>query len=477
MTDNGNRSSLDDLSSHSGYIHPHSLSSKDEHSDHDAPRPLHQDNESQPVGPGDFPEGGLRAWLTVLGGTIVTFCTFGVVQSFGVYQDYYTRNTLQSLSASKISLIGSMQVFLVFAIGLPAGRWFDMGYFHHCLLSGTAIYTFSVFMLSLVKPHHYYQNLLAQGVGMGLGMGLMFLPSLTITSHYFRRKRSMAMGLVVAGSSIGGVVYPILLNNVFSRSSGFGWGVRAVGFMDLGLLIIANLIMKTRLPPKKKMQGEGATFRKVLTDVPYLIYMLGGFLVFWGVFVPFFYLQLYAALHGVNPTITKYSITIMNVASIFGRTVPNIAADFMGPLNVIIPSTFISACLIFAMFGAVNVTGVICFGIFYGFFSGGMVSIVAPCAGSFVTHADLSDLGIRISMLSFALSLALLTGNPIAGALLTSNHQWHRPLIFAAVSSDHLFFRKYTRLMFCLQVSLFLGAACHIAIWKTISRRRGSIKI
>jgi len=56
----------------------------------------------------DFPEGGLRAWLTVIGGyashslrswasfliqytfrTMVAFCTFRVVQSFGVYQDYY----------------------------------------------------------------------------------------------------------------------------------------------------------------------------------------------------------------------------------------------------------------------------------------------------------------------------------------------------------------------------------------------------
>lgn len=55
-----------------------------------------------------FPEGGMQAWLTVIGGCVydpstrtdllqciksrsmVTFCTFGVVQSFGVYQDYYT---------------------------------------------------------------------------------------------------------------------------------------------------------------------------------------------------------------------------------------------------------------------------------------------------------------------------------------------------------------------------------------------------
>ena len=56
-------------------------------------------------------------------------------------------------------------------------------------------------MLSLVQPHHYYQNILAQGVGMGLGMGLIFIPSLTVTSHYFRVKRSIAMGFVIAGTN------------------------------------------------------------------------------------------------------------------------------------------------------------------------------------------------------------------------------------------------------------------------------------
>jgi hypothetical protein len=97
-------------------------------------------------------------------------------------------------------------------------------------------------MLSLAQPHHYYQNFLSQGVGMGIGMGLMFLPSLTVTSHYFRARRSLAMGLVVAGmlklsedlivptnawigSSVGGCLYPVLLNNVFQKR-GFGTGVR-----------------------------------------------------------------------------------------------------------------------------------------------------------------------------------------------------------------------------------------------------------
>ena len=40
--------------------------------------------------PTTYPEGGLAGWLTVFGGSMILFCTFGAVQSFGVYQDYYT---------------------------------------------------------------------------------------------------------------------------------------------------------------------------------------------------------------------------------------------------------------------------------------------------------------------------------------------------------------------------------------------------
>jgi MFS family permease len=99
-------------------------------------------------------------------------------------------------------------------------------------------------MLSLTKPHKYFQTFLSQGVGMGLGMGLMFIPALSITSHYFRKRRSVAIGYVFAGwkyrifsdptdnnknrsgSSIGGIIYPIMLNHLFHDKAGFAWAVR-----------------------------------------------------------------------------------------------------------------------------------------------------------------------------------------------------------------------------------------------------------
>lgn len=53
-------------------------------------------------------------------------------------------------------------------------------------------------MLSLVQAHHFYQALLSQGFGMGIASGMLFLPSLGLASHYFRRRRAVAIGIMVS---------------------------------------------------------------------------------------------------------------------------------------------------------------------------------------------------------------------------------------------------------------------------------------
>ncbi len=68
-------------------------------------------------------------------------------------------------------------------------------------------------MLSLVQPHHYYQNILAQGLGMGLGMGVMFLPTLSIPAHYFKAHRTTATGVMLCGK------YRTIPNNVYKSHS------------------------------------------------------------------------------------------------------------------------------------------------------------------------------------------------------------------------------------------------------------------
>ena len=72
---------------------------------------------------------------------LVTFSTFGYASSFGVFQDLYTVNG--AASDSNISWIGSIQLSLLFMLGIVSGRLLDAGYFRHIMICGTILYEFS----------------------------------------------------------------------------------------------------------------------------------------------------------------------------------------------------------------------------------------------------------------------------------------------------------------------------------------------
>lgn len=66
-------------------------------------------------------------------------------------------------------------------------------------------------MLSLAKPQQLYQIILSQGFGLGIGVGMLYLPGLAVIAHHFAKYRTVAMGIVMTGSSCGGVMFPIMI--------------------------------------------------------------------------------------------------------------------------------------------------------------------------------------------------------------------------------------------------------------------------
>ena len=94
-----------------------------------------------------------------------------------------------------------MQSFLVVIVGIVAGPLFDMGYLRHLMFLGCAMIVFGMMMLSLASS--YYQVFLSQGICVGLGAGLVYIPAIALISTQFTTKRGFAIGCASAGSSIG----------------------------------------------------------------------------------------------------------------------------------------------------------------------------------------------------------------------------------------------------------------------------------
>lgn len=136
----------------------------------------------------------------------------GILNTFGVFQTYYESGDLFQESSSNISWIGSVQSVCVLFVGAATGPVFDRGYLRVLLIVGSFGVVFGFMMLSICKE--FWQALLAQGFCIGLGGGMLFVPSVAIMPTYFNTRLGLAVGLAAAGSSTGGTKTPSTLQKI-----------------------------------------------------------------------------------------------------------------------------------------------------------------------------------------------------------------------------------------------------------------------
>lgn len=134
--------------------------------------------------------------------------------------------------------------------------------------------------------------------------------------------------------------------------------------------------------------------------------------------VLFFYIQSYAIAGITDPNTAFYLLSILNAGSIFGRIVPNFLADRTGPLNMIVPCAFIAGILVLCLIATHTVAPLIVICALYGFFSGTFVSL-PPTIFVHLTK-NRAMIGTRMGMGFSIVSVGLLIGTPISGAILNA---------------------------------------------------------
>jgi len=377
--------------------------------------------------PGPPPDGGFPAWSQAFLAHLAIFNTWGFINSFGIFQTYYT--TALGKPPSTISWIGSVQIWLLFFIGTFSGRALDAGYFRAVFILGQLMQIVGVFATSWATT--YWQVFLAQGLCTGIGNGLVFCPSFALLSGYFARNRALAIGVAASGSATGGVVFPAIAERLLP-TLGFPWTVRVIGFVMLGTMSLTVPFFRARTPPRKRGPlVEWAAF----TEMPYLLFSISMFLVFWGLYFAFYYIGSFTrdALGASQQTSIKV-LMVMNGVGAPGRLIPGFVADrYFGPLNTFLPFVLMSSVLLYCWAAVSSVGGSYAFAVVYGFFAAGIQSLFLATLSSLTT--DPTKMGVRMGMVLTVISLATLTGQPLAGALIQSDAgRYLKAQMFAASS-------------------------------------------
>ncbi|KAK4154821.1 major facilitator superfamily domain-containing protein [Chaetomidium leptoderma] len=355
-------------------------------------------NETLELTPFVPPDGGRDAWMTVAGGWLCQFCSFGFVNSLGSIQYIYEKEILTHESSLSDS-------------GLT------------CLERGPYLSrpSFSVGgLIALSFATEYWQIFLAQSVCFGLGAAGTFISGLVAAGQYFKKRRALVMGIVASGSSCGGLVFPIMLARLFDQI-GFRQTLRYTALMIGILLAIANLLVSSPVPPKglagRRSLMSFATFKKPT----YLLFVTGSFLFFWGLFGPFDYLPLFTSEHPATQSIALYTVAILNGASIFGRILPNIYSDRVGSsVWIITACALLSAVSVLVIWLPVyyypSAGGLVVFVVVFGFASGAFISLMTPALLEVAGGHTNDDLSVMIGTFFAIIAIASLTGLPVQGA-------------------------------------------------------------
>ncbi|KZF21899.1 MFS general substrate transporter [Xylona heveae TC161] len=407
----------------------HNLPDPGEEPDAELEKALDQHEKPPPaLDPSAFPDGGAKAWLAVLGGFFCMFCSFGWINCIGVFQDYYTTHMLKQYSPSVVAWIPSLEAFMMFFGGPFIGAIYDNFGPRYLLLAGSFFHVFGIMMTSLAKK--YYQFILAQGICSALGASCVFYPAMTCVSTWFFKKRALAMGIMASGSSLGGVIFPIMVEHLIGDVD-FGWTMRICGFLILALLTISNATLTSRLPPTRKPVVL-SDFVTPFTEVPFVLVTFGGFLFFFGMFLPFNFVISEAVEIGMSQRLAGYLLAVLNADSTFGRIIPGYLGDKLGRFNVLTVMSYFAGILVLALWLPAKANApIIVFSGLYGFASGAFVSMIPACVAQI---SDIRKIGVRNGALFAVVSFAALTGSPIGGALVSHHHGSYKQLqIFAGV--------------------------------------------
>ena len=247
----------------------------------------------------DVPDGCALAWRQVLAGHLGNAVACGYPAIFGIFQLYYTSKL--SLPPSTISWIGSIQTFINNITCVFAGRLADAGYASQTVLVGSVLVSVGVFMTSIATQ--YWEILLAQGVCTGIGLGLIWMPTIAVVNTYFKRKRSLALALTSAGTGTGSIAFPAIVQYLMPHI-GFGWSIRCLGLLVLVMMVLVNLLLRPRLAKPKVM---GPMIDVVAFKNPtYILFAIGTFLLYWALNFGFFYVR--RLLTCICPVVYEFNV-------------------------------------------------------------------------------------------------------------------------------------------------------------------------
>ncbi|CRG83535.1 Monocarboxylate transporter 10 [Talaromyces islandicus] len=370
-------------------------------------------------------DGGKDAWLFLAACFIIEALVWGFTFSFGIFQDYYSTHepfkgsgntAIIGTCAMGVSYISAPLAFALLTAIPRLRRWATpVGFVIMCLSLSLSSFSTSITQL-----------IFSQGIAYGIGANIGYAPTIIFMNEWFIKRKGLAFGTMWAGTGLSGVILPIVLQWLLN-SYGFKTTLRIYAIV-LGLLSTPLLyFVKPRLPVAQSSRFRPFNLR-FLKNPTFLVYQTCNVIQALGFFLPSIYLPSYARSLGANNLTSSLTVTLINLASVFGCIIMGHTTDRYNTTTCFLISLVGSALSVFLIWGfSMTLAQLYVFCITYGIFAGSFTSSWPAVANAIHAQDPLAEISIIFGFLGTGRGIGNVVSGPL-GEALVKGYPWMNSL-------------------------------------------------
>jgi len=212
---------------------------------------------------------------------------------------------------------------------------------------------------------------------MGFGVASLFGPLIADCSHWFLRRRGIAVAVAASGNYLAGTVWPIVTQKAMLT---YGWRPThiALGVVCLCIIVPLSLAFRRRLPAHETAAATTrAADARAESGVPlpvlHVLLSIAAFLCCVAMATPQAHIVAYCGDLGYGVAVGAEMLTLMLGFGIVSRLASGFIADKIGGLLTLLVGSMMQAVALALYFSFDGLTSLYIISILFGLFQGGIV--------------------------------------------------------------------------------------------------------
>ncbi len=303
-----------------------------------------------------------------------------------IREDFVNSGAVAHANSESFIALGATLTFLTAGLIGPLAGWFVQRFavkrvmLFGCLILGAGLLVHS----RAESTSTVYISRILMGASLGF-VGV--LANVVLVSNWFVRKRGTALGILLTGTSLGGVIFAPLAAYLITQ---FGWrNAMSIISLVIWFALVPAIIAIVRSRPvelgldpdgdvplapdvaETTTQTEGMTLGQALRTPIFWIFALCAALVFYPIFVTSqqFILYLQSPKIGLSPQEGSLALSALFIVSVLGKSAFGSLSDRLAPARVMLiccSVMFLATLVLLALTAKTALAFLIPFGLGYG---------------------------------------------------------------------------------------------------------------